>query len=332
MRKSLIVGAAVTATGLVVGVIGAFGLGGSADASTKKVHHSRPHATRVRPGVLTAHATNYPVTPFSQQFGANTKLFCPTGSGNAACDGAVGDYGTIDRVQSGFSNGGAGNYAPSTPALAGHHFDLVSGSQTVNQGLDCPEPSVSEYCTGPYALFGNGAAAGAENEFPANGFTVTNDLYLSPGTIGPVNTIVNDDVELNTSTGAYGQDNTTWTCETAAGIEVSFDGDCSGSSSANEQALVTTAGWYRFVFVFSKVDGAVYLTQSVWAESSSPTTTAPSLVLQSAATPEENGSISDNAGNWGGPGYFWMFQDDVSGVGLANFALQLGSHSEGHTP
>lgn len=33
-----------------------------------------------------------------------------------------------------------------------------------------------------------------------------------------------------------------------------------------------------------------------------------------------------------GPGYFWVPSQDFSGLPLANFALQLGQHKDGHTP
>lgn len=336
-RRALVAFASVI---VLLGAVMALGLGSSAQAGSKQVRHERPHAA-LRTGTDRAHSafpTAYNVTAFTQEF-SSKKYFCPAGSGNAPCDGntAAGDYGTIDIVPSHFSNGGYGNYAPSTKALVGSHFALVSGSATENQGVDCPEPNVSEYCTGPYALFGTGAAEGAENVFPSGGFTVTSDLYLDPSTIGAAGTTVNDDVELNTSIakynaedyGWYGTDNTTWACETATqGIEISLNGDCSGTASPS--AYITTAGWYRFVFDFSNVSGDVYLTQSVLQETSN--LSSPSLVFTSGAIPVTAAGLTDAATNWGGPGYFWLFQDDVNGLGLANFALQLGDHADGNTP
>ena len=35
---------------------------------------------------------------------------------------------------------------------------------------------------------------------------------------------------------------------------------------------------------------------------------------------------------WGGPGYFWLPTEDISGLPLANFALQLGQVASGNTP
>lgn len=141
---------AVAAIALFIGGL-ATALGGSATASVKLARHDRPRGHVVPRASAYQHVvgtTTYPVTSFSQQFGSNTDYFCP-GLGNSPCDGnaSAGDYGTIDRVPNGFSNGGYGNYAPDTPALAGKYFALVSGSATENQQNDCPEPDASEYST-----------------------------------------------------------------------------------------------------------------------------------------------------------------------------------------
>ncbi len=300
---------------------------GGASASMSVARHARPH-----PAGALAHSTSktsqpsYPVTPFVQDFQANTRYFCPANSGNLPCDGKIDlDYGTIDRVPSGFSNGGAGNYAPFTKALKGNWMALVSGSGMPNQGAACPDPGV-EACTGPYALFGTGKAQGAENVFPAKGFTVTNDLYLSPSTAGPAGSVVDDDVELNLSQpgtyGYYGIDNIITACPETGGFTVSFGngspGQCAGSP------VVSTDGWYRFVFMFSNVGGNAYLTESVRSE------TTGALVATSG--PQPVGGTPTPITHWGGPGYFWLPTLQVSGMPLANFALQLGQVPSGHKP
>lgn len=167
-----------------------------ASASPAVHHQARPHAVAAhRPGAKQALRngaadTSYPVTGVSQQFTFNTNGFC-TGSPNAPCDGngVAGDYGTLDRVPSGFSNGGFGNYAPATQALFKGYFALTNGTGVGSQGQGCPGTTPTsnpgESCTGPFALYGTGAAAGNENVFPSNGFTTTDDLYLSPSTAGP---------------------------------------------------------------------------------------------------------------------------------------------------
>src|ERR1700728_1930487 len=117
--------------------LAAFGAGASASTVTPRhaVSHARPHVRTHRNGAMSG-SRSHPVTPVTQEFGSNTSPFCPANSGNAPCDGngGAGDYGTIDRVLSGFSNGGFGNYAPSTKALVGGWMALVSGTQDGNQG------------------------------------------------------------------------------------------------------------------------------------------------------------------------------------------------------
>ena len=154
-----------------------------ASASPAVRHAMRPHAVRVhKPAASKAlrNGSNSAILPtaFSQQFTFNTNGFC-TGAPNAPCDGngAAGDYGTLDRVPSHFSNGGFGNYAPSTTALFKGYFALTDGTGVGNQGAGCPGTTATvnpgEACTGPFALFGTAPNQGADNAFPANGFTVT---------------------------------------------------------------------------------------------------------------------------------------------------------------
>lgn len=308
-------------------------LSAGASASTLSHVHARPHGLTARDKITPA--TLYPVQKFTQEFAYNTNFFCPAGSGNAPCDGngAAGDYGTIDRVSSGFTNGGYGNYAPSTPALTGSWMAVTSGTGVGNQGAGCPGVTATsnpgETCTGPYALFGTGAAAGAENVFPSKGFTVTSDLYLSPTTTTVAGSLVDNDVEINNSAGTYGIDNIATACAEPTspgglmGYVINFGHNSPGSCAGTPQ--VTSDGWYRFVFVFSNVAGKAYLTESVYSEPGL------SQVATSEAQPVGGGS-PQSIHNWGGPGYFWLPSEDMSGLPLANFALQLGQHATGKTP
>jgi hypothetical protein len=319
------IGAVAVAATMVFAMAGS---GAVANASARNVKHLRPHAL-TRSGIYNTGSGG--ITAFSQQFATNTNFFCPAdqtipyGIQNQPCDGnpnanpVYSDYGTIDRVASGYSNGGYGNYAPGTSALIGNWMAVVSGDTDGNQGLGCPQPGIGEYCTGPYALFGSGASAGGYSTFPSGGFTVTNDLYLSTSSLGTSNgSRVDDDVELNNSSGSYGTDNTITACYHSGSFGLSFDGTC------NASAIITVSGWYRFVFTFTDVAGNAYLTESVLSESGlTPEATTGAQPVTGTATP-----ISQ----WGGPGYFWLFNEDISGLPLANFALQLGQHSTGHNP
>jgi hypothetical protein len=299
-------------------------------------HVARPDHSRH--GVKPMTGTTGAPQVFHQEFSGNTKYFCPAGSGNAPCDGnsAAGDYGTIDRVASGFSNGGEGNYAPSTTtpgADFGTWFGLTSGADAGNQGVGCPadNPPGNESCSGPYALFPVVGEAsddwGGSSVFPSSGFTVTNDLYLSPGTAGPTGTLIDDDVELNNNAGTYGIDNIVGVCynSVAGGFTINFShntGNCDYTSGTTP--VVTTSGWYRFVFVFSNVSGFAELTENVFTEGGG-------MVASSGPQPV-NGSSATPITQWGGPGYFWLPDDDVSGLPLTNFALQDGQHSGGYSP
>jgi hypothetical protein len=327
---------AITIAGTVM-TLAAFSAGASASTATTHGHsvsHARPHAPGQRNGATSASAS-HPVTAVTQEFGTNTTPFCPANSGNPPCDGngVAGDFGTIDRVASGFSNGGFGNYAPSTKALAGGWMALVSGTQDVNQGRGCPGTGTEE-CTGPFALFGTGASQGVENVFPANGFTVTDDLYLSPST-APITTtpqsLIDDDVELNNHAGGFGVDNVITACPVSGpAFAISFGngspGSCAGTS------MITTNGWYRFVFEFTNNGGKAYLTESVRSEKTPGTVIATSgsqpVPTPGATDPTAPTSIT----TWGGPGYFWLPTENISGLPLANFALQLGQEAAGHKP
>ena len=44
------------------------------------------------------------------------------------------------------------------------------------------------------------------------------------------------------------------------------------------------------------------------------------------------GSTATPISSWGGPGYFWLPTENISGLPLANFALQLGVEAAGHKP
>jgi hypothetical protein len=306
----------------------------SAGAATH--HVIRPHGQHAGAKTAVTVTTGTPAA-FSQEFATNTKYFCP-GLGNNPCDGngGAGDYGTIDRVGSRFSNGGYGNYAPSTHAYHGSFFALTSGDQAANQGVNCPADAGAgnESCTGPYALFPvNGEDAshwGDSTKFPSSGFTVTNDLYLSPSTAGSNTPLIDDDVELNNSSGSFGIDNIVGACynSTAGGFTINFShntGNCTYIPGTTP--VITSDGWYRFVFVFSNVSGDAQLTENIYKDTSGTLT----HVITSGPQPV-NGSSATPISQWGGPGYFWLPDDDVSGGPLANFALQSGQHPYGYTP
>jgi hypothetical protein len=284
-----------------VGALAAIGLG-AATANASALAHRPQVSAKART------STGSTLTRLVQEFSFNTSPFCPAGSGNAPCDGAVGDYGTITRVASG--TGGI-------PALAAGEPDyaLTAGSQATSTG--CPS-GASEYCTGPYALFDGGNVA----TFPASGFTVTTDLYLTPSEPGDITA----DVGLNNSDGAYGNDIFINFCPvTGGGLAVSAGTmeSCNGATTAN----ITKAGWYRLVWDFTPDAGTVALNQSVSSEATGYAVwqgelDAPVTVNNAPATPA----------NTGGPGYFWIPTENTNSLPLSNFAVQLGTYSGGSAP
>jgi hypothetical protein len=320
--------AAVTVAGAAIGVSALGGPALAAAGHHQWAGHVKPDAQAARTAVTKSPV--YAVQSLVQEFGTNTIPFCPARSGNPPCDGNgnKGDYGTIDRVPSGFSNGGFGNYAPGTKALTGKWMAIVSGTGDLNQGGGCPSAAV-EACTGPYAVFGTGSARGKYNVFPRRGFTVTDDLYLSPTTAGKAGALVDDDVEINNNAGKYGIDNIITACPqkiTAStfGYVISFGHNSPGSCAGT--AAVTKDGWYRFVFAFANERGRAYLTERVLSEATGK------QIAASGRRPVGGGATAEPISQWGGPGYFWLPTENISGLPLANFALQLGVYGAGHKP
>jgi hypothetical protein len=306
--------AAVAALSAVAVVAAA--LASAAPTSASPLSH-RPHRIAANAGALSPGS----VTSVDDQFTSGKGGFCVGAS--APCDGnaGAGDYGTIDgAVKSGFSNGGYGNYAPSTPALDGGKMALVTGTTAANQGLGCQTPGV-EGCTGPYYLPPN-----AETTFPANGFTVTSDVYLD---VNAPQGEIDPDVGMSTSTGAYGQDMIFAVCSEGGGAGWTIvaghnsPGDCPGGTPQ-----VTSSGWYRFVWLFTNVGGEVFLTQRVLAENGLAT------VYDSGPQPVQfpGDSSQETTATAGGVNYYWLPTLDYEGVPFQNFAVQLGQHQDGHAP
>ena len=295
MRSISKIAVALAATVVALGAAAA-----SASASTTARH----------PQVSARAATNTgsTLTPLIQEFSTSTTPFCPAGSGNTPCDGAEGDYGTITRAASG--TGGIPVLAAGEPDYA-----VTAGTQATSSG--CPS-GASEYCTGPYALFNGGQLA----TFPAQGFTVTTDLYLTPSEPGDITA----DIGLNNSDGAYGNDIFINFCPvTGGGLAVSAGTmeSCDGAATAQ----VTTAGWYRLVWAFTPDAGTVALNQSVTSEA-----TGYAVWQGELDAPVTVNGVPATLSNTGGPSYFWLPTENTSSLPLSNFAVQLGSHPGGSAP
>lgn len=305
----------------VIAAAGAAGslavLGISASGAGAAVHpHARPHARQA------ATATGTAPVPFQDVNTTAAKGWC-VGSGPCDGNGAAGDYGPIDLVRSGFSGGGYGNYAPSTKAAGGAFMAVTTGTSDVNQGQGCPNPGVTEYCTGPYYLFDG---TGADSLYKP--FTVTHMIYLSPATAGS-NTVIDEDSELNTNTGAYGIDNIVEFCSTGGSFTVTFSH--SSPSGCTGTASTTHAGWVRVVWNYLSVSGLGYLTENVFQVQGGK------LVKIATSGPqpiELNGDTSaEPVRSLGGPGYFWQPTLNVDGfLPGTDLALQSGTHPWGLAP
>jgi hypothetical protein len=284
-------------------------LGGGATALAANAGTVRPH--------VAASTSSSTLTPLVQEFSADTSPFCPAGSGNVPCDGAEGHYGTITRTA--YTTGGIPALAAGEPAYA-----LTAGTQATSSG--CPATQAQEnaagdeYCTGPYALFGDGTLAA----FPATGFTVTADLYLTPSEPGDISA----DVGLNNSDGAYGDDNIISFCPvTGGGLAVSIGGvdSCDGATTAQ----ITKAGWYRAVWDFTPDAGDVALNENVTSEATGYAVWQGEL----DAPVYLNGSTTQaTVASAGGPNYFWIPVENTDSLPLSNFAVQLGSYPGGSAP
>jgi hypothetical protein len=312
-RRGLLaaIAAAGTAGSLAVLGIGASGAGAA-------VHpHARPHPAHA------AVASGTAPTPFQDVNSTAAKGWCA--GAPTPCDGNAGaaDYGTIDLVPSKFSGGGIGDYAPFTKAAASSKMAVVTGSGDVNEGQGCPQPTQTEYCSGPYYLFDG---TGTDSKFV--NFTVTDDVYLSPGTAaGPNGTEVDLDSGLNNSAGAFGTDDTVSFCNEGTDFAVTFGHGspigCSGSATAG-------AGWARVVWVYQSVSGEGFLTENVWESESGHLT----KVATSGPQPISlTGGSPTPVSQLGGPGYFWYPTENLPGfVPVTNLALQSGVHQQGMAP
>lgn len=293
--------------------------GSPAGATAGVVSHPRPAAA----ARAAAGAAAVPVTFVNDQFQGGNGGFCAVVTEPCNGNAPAGDFGTIDGAIPGkFSNGGFGNYAPGTPALVNTKMALISGTTQANQGLGCQTAGV-EGCTGPYYR-----ALPDQNTFPSSGFTVTDDVWLdpaaAPGTAGEIDL----DVALNDSTGNFAQDNIFAVCNQGGGTgySVTFGhnspGNCSGSP------VITTAGWYRFVWLFTNVGGKVFQTQRILAENGLAT------VADSGPQPVifPGDSSAEPTSKVGGIRYFWYPTLQVAGMPMGNFAIQVGQHGNGHTP
>jgi hypothetical protein len=188
-------------------------------------------------------------------------------------------------------------------------YARVSGAGTDQDGTTgCPTPG-SENCTGPYLLYGG---TGTDSVFPTKtGFNSSIKIYLDTAwAAANPGQVIDWDVSLNNSSGAFLQDFVFNLCTTSAnggGFYVSNSsnaGACTGGPTE-----VTTSGWYQFEQQFAGNTGGNV------------------VVTYVLANPSGAGVFSDiqqtaiQTADAGGPSYGWFPDEDVLGLPVAQISL-----------
>lgn len=330
-RRGLLAGGGA----LTVAVTAALALGTTAPAGASHLSH-RPGAAASGTSALAVTSTPG-FSPFGENFESGKGNFCDNGLDHP-CDGNAGasDYGTADgALPVKFSNYGFGNYATSVTALPAptvtnpsatiNKVARIAGSTAANQGLAC-QTAGTEGCTGPY-LEPKGQNQYA---FPSNGYTVTVHQWIDPaytaaaGNANGAGAQVDTDLGIDQSTQvsggtSYGQDEVITTC----GGVVSFgNGSPGGCGTGSPQ--ITSAGWYRYVFVVTSTDGKVSVTARVLSADGL------TLLFDSGPQPVNFGTTPATTSNTGGMRYLWWPTLNVDGLPVGAVFYQAGQHLSGH--
>jgi hypothetical protein len=278
------------------------------------------------------------VSHYANKLASSVRGWCTDTAPNqsvplSGCDGMLNDWGTIDVVKSSFSNGGG--YAPAVPAPSGNgkHYARVSGApQSTSQFWTLP-PGITEgqtgcstpgeeACTGPFILFGNGANVGKESIFPANGFTSSIKIYLDTAWAGAdPGQVVDWDVSLNSSAGAFAQDFMFNLCSTAAGgggFYISSSNNAGGCTTGPFEE--TASGWYTFTHTFYWNAGQLDVQFTVTNAANTPVF----QYLETESSVPGIGTLTSPT-QLGGPNYGWLPDEDVLGLPLAQESLMANA-------
>jgi hypothetical protein len=303
------------ATALSAAGIAGLTLAGSPAASASNLGH--------RPAVQGPAVSTFP--SWQNTFTKGTGNFCDNPL-NTPCDGnaGAGDYGTIDQVKAGFSNGGFGNYAPGAPALpAGTgslaHYAVLSGTTSANQGLGC-QTAGTEGCTGPYA-----EKLPHSSVFPSSGFTATVYQYVDSSyaqTAGQGQPQFDTDMGLSDSSGNYLQDEVLTTCLDGSGNAAFSFGNGSPGTCGSSQAV--SPGWYRYVFLTTNVGGKVFETARVLTGDGS------TVVFDSGPQPVQVSGVTQTTSQVGADRYLWWPTLNVSGLPVGYVGVAAGQLQSGH--
>ena len=254
---------------------------------------------------------------YSNKLSGNTNGWCTFAEG---CNGAYNSYGTIDNVKASYSNnGGYGAHAPAPVGQA--KYARVSGAPglgfddtpltpaTTESVTGCSRPG-GEYCAGPYVVYGTGSYA----VFPSTGFSTSIKIYIDTAwAAANQGQVFDSDVSLNNNTGGYLVDNLYNLCSTATGWAVSVSQNAGGCTSG--PTTLTTSGWYTFEEDFTPLNGDVYVTYTVLNASGG------SVFNASHPVENPNTGLPLAIAATGGPNYYWIPDEDVLGLPVADISL-----------
>jgi hypothetical protein len=257
---------------------------------------------------------------FSQGFESDTSGWCDEPA--SPCDGV--STGTINRVPSGYTNGGG--YADGVASAAGaFHARLRTPS-----GSGCMPGMPGSQCNGPYSDMGLGFT---DAQFPQPGYVTQLDVYLDTGFAAAHHDYRYDlESAINNTSGSYLQGfdfnaGTTLATATTPGfvIGASTNADRSGAfpenpcpapftppaNSCRAPVTITTPGWYTFRHTFRDVSGALTVRLQI-------------LNSTGATVPGADWTITSEhpVSEAGGPTLLWFPNQEINDLAIDNTLLR----------
>lgn len=252
---------------------------------------------------------------YFQGFETDTSGWCdPTD-----CNGV--DYGTLDRVPSGYSNGG---YADGIASAAGNYHARAG----INDGDTACNPGTgTSQCWGPYTDFGLGFG---DAEFPEPGYVTQHDFYLDT-VFAASHPDYRVDVEsaINNTSGSFlqgfdfnvGTTPSGWTPSPGFVVNASTNATRSGAypenpcpspssapNSCRTPVTITTSGWYTFRHTFRDNGGALEIEFQI---------------LDSLGSTVADWTITSQnlASSAGGPAWGWLVNQEIDELAIDNTLL-----------
>jgi hypothetical protein len=222
--------------------------------------------------VASAGADDGKMKNYSNNFDGNTNGWCDV-AGQGNCDGVTA-WGTIDRLQAGFSN--YGGYAPFIGPAKSGWYARVSG---IGDTLPASACDPFNGCVGPYTDWDNGLHRAI---FPKKGGTTSLDIYLDTSWAASHPDIRFDyDSNMNDNTGNFLQDfvfnaatdgsgngtfvinASTNALRSGANPNVPCPSPSSPPNYCRVAVVISTSGWYRFLHRFFNDNGSLGVEMSI---------------------------------------------------------------------